>query len=467
MTKKNRLIILMTCVIIFLIITPYIILYSLGYRIDFNNYNIITTGGIYVRAEPQGVNITVDSEASKKTGFFSNSAFVQNLLPKDHTVLVKKTGYFDYRKNITVEEKEVTKLENINLFKNNIAFKNISENAVYFSFSKDGQNIFLATKEKESKNNAIAILEAPNFQINSQIQWPAVNGTIKKANWSEDSSKIIIETEYKYFLFEPFSQSIKITLLPFLKNASDINFNPQNSNDIFFIKNKNLQIYNTEIYKNFTLEKIEIPIILKNVYTYQILDNKITWLSFDGKIYQSNLNTQSPRIQENILAVTPTMFNENKKYSLIVNSKDIFLKENKTLYYFDKNKKIFEEILKIANEINLSPDNQNIFYTSNNEIWIGHSNYDYQKTQYVSGKKILLNRFFETISDCFWLNNDYLLFKADDKIKISEIDNRGNINIIDLPIENSLDDKIFFNLQDKKLYILTGNNLRSSEKLLP
>src|SRR3989344_4374364 len=110
MTRKKRFIIVLACVILFFIVTPYIIFYSLGYRIDFANMKIFATGGIYVRAFPSGADVTIDSKIKDSTGLFSNSVFVQNLFPGQHTVIIQKGNYYDYQKTLTVNEKEVTKL---------------------------------------------------------------------------------------------------------------------------------------------------------------------------------------------------------------------------------------------------------------------------------------------------------------------------------------------------------------------
>ena len=94
----------------------------MGYRVDFINMEVLATGGIYVRSYPQANQIIIDSKIEGKPGMFLNAFFVQDLLPKNHTVLVKKTGYFDYQKNILVAENQVTKIENILLIKQNIFY---------------------------------------------------------------------------------------------------------------------------------------------------------------------------------------------------------------------------------------------------------------------------------------------------------------------------------------------------------
>ena len=89
---------------------------------------------------------------------------------------------------------------------------------------------------------------------------------------------------------------------------------------------------------------------------------------------------------------------------------------------------------------------------------------------------VFLNRFSDTINEAQWLGNDYVIFTLRDAIVISEIDTRGNVNTVTLPQkalltdENLIDIKspdIFFNQQDKKLYLLSEGGLLVSERLVP
>ncbi|OGZ62414.1 MAG: hypothetical protein A3C58_03210 [Candidatus Staskawiczbacteria bacterium RIFCSPHIGHO2_02_FULL_34_10] len=224
MTKKIRLIILAVCVLLFIIITPYVVLYSLGYRIDFENKKIVTTGGIYVRVLPQGSEVLIDSKINNKTGLFSNSVFVQNLLPKQHSVLIKKDGYYNYQKNLLVKENEVTKLEHVILFKKNILFeiladKNqspfnqpviedkyiIKNSNLYYSSAKENANITLLQKNTSIIKNLVS------FKVlNNNIIWLALDGLLYSSdingknaqNLSEIKLKINNINIYKIFTFD-------------------------------------------------------------------------------------------------------------------------------------------------------------------------------------------------------------------------------------------------------------------------
>lgn len=371
MTKKTRLIILLICTVLFLMITPYVVLYSLGYKIDFTKRKIIATGGIYVRVLPQETNITIDSNIKNKTGIFSNSIFVQNLLPREHHILIEKEGYYDYEKNLAVEENEVTKLENVILFKQHMLFEKLADPKQFASFN-------------------------------------------------------------------------------------------QTPPEKFTIKNNNLYYANSTKNSQLTLAQKNTP-LLKSIVTYVISNNTIVWLSSDGYLEKSDIDGKNTeKLSEIAIKV-----NKKLSYQFTVFEDILFLQETNTLFIFDQNTKSFQEFYKPVKKIKISPDGQKILYYNNNEIFYSLSS--------LMNKKISLITLPEKIDDVYWVNSDYIIYNAGGKIMISEIDPRGNINTITLPQTITLGTKnidiknprIFFNEQEKKLYILTDGNLLVSEKLVP
>ncbi len=293
MSKRARLIILIICIVAFFLLTPFVVGYSLGYRIDFEQKKIVATGGIYLRAWPSPAQVFVDSKPVDQTSLITNSIFAQNLFPRNHTITMKKESYFDYQKTLEVKEKEVTKLEHIILFKKNIAFQALVD-----------------------KTQSPFQKEQPSFK---------------------------------------------------------------NKNALFF----------------------------------DIYQNSVYWVSKDGSLYQSDL-----------------------------------LGKNQS--------QIFESFYSPVKNIKISPDRTKVLYYNDYEILYS----------YLSDKnfnKIFLNRFSEKIGEVLWLNNDYVVFTLAGKIKISEIDNRNEINMVEI---QQPADKIYFSQQDKKLYIQTGKEVLVSEQLM-
>ncbi len=383
MSLKIRIIILSTCTVLFLTITPYILLYSIGYRIDLTEKKITTTGGVYVKVFPEDAEVIVDSKIKNKTGILSGAVFVQDLLPKQHTVLIKKDGYYDYQKNLSVKEKEVAKLENVILFKKEIKF-DVLDDKSQFSLLK------------------------------------------------------------------------------------------RNTPEKFIIKNNNL--YYSDIPENSQLTKEQkSKALLKNIVAYEILNNSIMWLGADGFLKSSNPNGENTeQLSQTILKINP-----KQSYQLYALSQSIFLKEGDKLLLFDKETKSFKNFYDSVKEIKVSQDGQKMVYFNDYEIFV----YYLEKNSVSEGQnKILLQKSDKKISDCYWLNSDYIIFSRADEIIISEIDTRGNINSINLPqtifLSNGLSTEtgknidikkpnIFFDQSNRKLYILTGENLLASDRILP
>ena len=162
----------------------------------------------------------------------------------------------------------------------------------------------------------------------------------------------------------------------------------------------------------------------------------------------------------NKLSQIPLKVDIKNSYKLTIINQNVFLIENNNLLLFNQETKTFETFYGLVKDLKISPDGQKILYYNDNEIMYSYLN---SKTP----EKIFLNRFSEKIGDCFWLNDNYLIFDLAGKIVISEIDNRDSINTITLAQAISPSDKILFNQEDEKLYILTENNILVSEKLLP
>jgi len=199
----------------------------------------------------------------------------------------------------------------------------------------------------------------------------------------------------------------------------------------------------------------EIPkTIATSSLAYERLSDSIVWLSKDGFLYSSGIDGKtSEKISKEKLTVKP-------KAAYIIGAADlskIFLRENTILYYLDPNTKNFLKISDTAKGLKFSPDNKKIVFYGNNEIWLYFLEREQGQPQRQEKEKLFLMKFSEKIGDIFWLTNHYLVFNVGGEIKVSEIDDRDRINMVDLAVFDN--PKIFFNQLDKKLYVLSKGNL--------
>jgi len=418
MTKKTRSILFLICLFLFLLIAPSVIFYSQGYRIDINSKKITQTGGLFLKIIPKQVEVFIDGKLKKKTDFFFGSALIENLLPKKYKIQVKKEGYYLWEKNLEIREKEVTEAKNIVLIPENPNFGILTKEVKNFWFSPDEKKIILF--EENEKGWGLKL-----FDLERNVKSHLID---EKDIYSKGADLLELE------------------------------FSPD-SKEIF------LEVGTEEQLKYFTLEIDKIPPVLteskepsssfKNTITSKTIGQDIYYLNNLGHFLKNE-----ERLTEKPFPVKP-----ETEYVLEIFQDFVFLREGQILYQFNPGSKSFEKFFEPIKDLKISPDYKKVVYFSDYEIWILFLEKINDQPKREARDKLFLIRLSEQIKDCFWLNSDYLIFNAANKIKIAEIDDRDRINVVYVAeFENP---KIFWNQFDKKLYILSDGNLSQSGKLLP
>lgn len=92
---------------VFILVVPFLILFSLGYRFD-GGLSLVSTGGLYIATDVSGASIFIDDEQVRETGTFRRAFFIQNIAPGPASVHVQKDGYHAWTKEFTIEPHIVT-----------------------------------------------------------------------------------------------------------------------------------------------------------------------------------------------------------------------------------------------------------------------------------------------------------------------------------------------------------------------
>lgn len=405
----------MSCLFLFLLIAPSVIFYSQGYRVDFNppagGIKIVQTGGIFLKVEPKQATVFVDEKSKKKTDFLFGTILIKNLLPGWHKIRVEKDGFHPWEKNLEIKEKEVAEAKNIILIPQNPNFTVLTQGINNFWFSLDGKKIiFLRAREQEWELFSYEIDKGvENYLIKEKDIGEGVE--IDDLKFSSDQKEIILETKIK-------PASAKATA-------------------------------GRDDFKKIILDISRVPPILTNATTSP------------AQILEQNLGGQA----EDFL---------------------VSQKINGESYELDNSGKLFKNGGKLSEmsfkTIKISPNFQKLALIQDYEIWLLFIEPQSSQPQRKANEQIYLTRFSKKIGEVFWYNSDYLLFNVGGEIKITEIDNRDRLNIADLisftPLESppfltgfkeseAEKFKIFFDQNNKKLYILNKGNFSVSEKLLP
>ncbi len=488
MTRRTRKILFLFLLILFLIAAPLTVFYSLGWRLDWKTKKVIQPGVFYFKVWPRSAEVYLDGGLKEKTDFFFGSVLIENLLSKKYDVEIKKQGFHSWKKTLEIKKREVTEAKNIVLIPQNPNFTVLTKEIEEFFFSPDKEKIILKeVSNKDSKSQGWAL---KLFEIDKKVKSHLIDETdISKEKvhlfdlkFSPDSNKILLELGLKekvnYYLLEINKVPALLTSLDFLNSdVKKVYFHPKNHQKLLVLLALTSETgEETRALSEIDLidKKISLP-VLENLITCSILNESIYYLDASGFLFKTDLSFN----QEERLNIIAFPLKEEAKYKITISNSRILLEENDILYIFDGNKKSFQKLFEPVKNFKFSPDSQKLVYFNDYEIWVLFLGKKYDQPQKEAGEKLFITRFSEKIDEIFWYTNHYLIFNAGDKIKIVEIDDRDKINIVDLaefkdynpPTASSHasgaspSPEIFWG--NKKLYILSEENLYVSEELTP
>ncbi|OHA62076.1 MAG: hypothetical protein A2117_00340 [Candidatus Wildermuthbacteria bacterium GWA2_46_15] len=465
MTKRTRTFLFFACSIAFLIVTPTVLLYNQGYRLDLSTAQITKTGAFYFGVSPRGSDVFINGQLKKRTDFFFGSALIEELLPGNYLVEIKKEGYFPWKKNLEVKAMAVTEENDVVLFPEKTDFQIFAKGVERFFPSPSGKKALL--QKKDSQGQYLTLFD---FLGQNNVEKVFVrekdlykkNGTVffLDLQWSTDSQKILmryaINEQEKIFWADTQQNPASPVALDFLKDFEKVDFSPDSPNGRKFLGLKEQTLFSGDLDSKRTTE------ILNHVLAFGSLEGKIYLLENSGFVFRID-NLAAAEKQK--LNDVPLAIKDEVSYGLELSPSGLFLREADSLFFLDEKTKSFVEISESIRDFKISPDEEKLAYFNNSEISIYFLKERVGQPQKKAGDRILLARFSQKISQLYWLNNDYLIFVVGDKIKISEIDDRDQPNVVE--IAELRNPQIFFKKDNKKASVLTEGNFLLSANLLP
>lgn len=115
MTRTYRRILFYTLVLVFLPLAGWLVLLAQGFTIK--GSALVEHGAIFLRGSPAGATVYLNGNShDSPAGFFRTQAFIKNLRPGTHHVLLTRGGYHHWEKTFSVAPLTVTEASTIRLF---------------------------------------------------------------------------------------------------------------------------------------------------------------------------------------------------------------------------------------------------------------------------------------------------------------------------------------------------------------
>lgn len=459
MTKMQRTILFAVFTIIFLILAPTIVLYSQGYRMDWEKKKITQTGAFSFKALPPRADIFVNGKLIKKTNFFLGSATTSTFLPGEYKVRIEKEGYYPWEKTLEITPRGVTEAKFIVLFPKAVTFSSTAENIEGFWPSPDQKWAIIETKSLQQVSLSIQNLATKEL---ISLEKDTAD-SVKSVSWDATSQRFFIQFQSGNTRIQSISSNMQACRqipcdLGFLEGSIEkAEFLPTQESRIVLLQNTgNSQILSAVDYANQQIISLDT-----NVLAFVLLGNTVDWLDATGTIWQKQLDTNSPAQK---LTHTPFSVKDAQPYELFLWRGTLFIKEGKQLFRFIYPERLFEKIFDQIEFQQLDPRDEKILIVRNSELWLYYLIDEYEQPQKRRGEKVFLTRFGQPIRSPQWMNGSYIAFGLDNAIKIIETDDRDGINMVDIGILSAK--KIFWDANTKSLIVLSDRTLLTSERII-
>ena len=269
MTRTKRKILFCFLAIVFILAAPAVILYSYGYRFDWQEQKIVQTGAFYFQVLPKNAEISLEPIISRqisvpqkalegifghneneklveRTDFLFGTAFIDNLLPKKYRIIIKKDGYQLWEKTLAAKEKKVMEIKNVILIPEDPELKVLTDNLNDFFVSPNEKKIIFY--ENNSQSWALKLFDVQKNIKSHLIEEKEISkwkSNFLDLEFSPDSKKILLKIglkEYlRYYLLDTEKSLSSLLFLDWLDNDSqNISFGPKDSEKLFLIKKNNL-----------------------------------------------------------------------------------------------------------------------------------------------------------------------------------------------------------------------------------
>ncbi len=420
MNKPLRRLLYLSFMLVFIILAPLFIAYSLGYRYRWDTNMVEKNGAFYIKSYPRDADIYLDGKPSRHR----TPDQITEIRPGSYLVTIIKESLVPWQKKLKVLPGETTFIQDVVLFSSDIKKNNLGVGGSNYLVNKQkdqyayihpkNYELFITDTEQE-KNYSLY-----DFKTNYQL-----------LDWSPDSQNILLGLNNKFYIFDINQKNVRALTIA---AADKVIWDSKNSQTLWFLNKNKLYNYDLESpdHQAITALKLTSPIT-----DFSLEDNYLV-IEYSGqdKYFIDHLDKNSlDKIQ------TISDINQGRLRLLLVDKQRLILTVGTNLYI----KTLDKDTLSIPVTLADRHDDR-LLISNGNEVIL----YNYRENW-----QSLIDRSTQIVSDLLWHpNGSYFISEINARTNITEIDSRDKRNTINI-LDNPLKKAYFFNKKGDKLFILT------------
>lgn len=427
-------------VTVFLVTTPAIVLFLMGYRYSFERGVFVYTGSVTIQANPsQNLDIRIDNQPiSSSTNRINRSFHIEGIKPGTHRLSISAPGFKEWSKEISVKSGISTEFWNVLLARAEYAQTafEASRGTLAFFPAEDERVALLSEQDGET---TITILDRTNGerrQIFSTTQFsPKKDGVEHHIRWSPRQDNFLIVSlfskenseEHTFIVGTDDAQTTDLKDILRVPHPRSALWSPYDD-AVFFLSENNL-------YRTPLNTKFGETLISNDIAAYDFSDGKIFSVeSESGRIQIFSENTPKQKIQKTFAIPKELIKNASGKLSLIVydETRIAILDRDSGSLFLSHMEEENEQLIQLSSNAKgaqFSDDGKKLLHWSDWEIAVFFTReWNVQPTR-KEGERLDIGRFSRMIDHVQWGKSyEHILFSSENELRIIELDDRGGRN---------------------------------------
>jgi len=402
MSNRLRKILFFLFVVSFFTITPLVMLYAAGYKLNLSSRRVEKTGVLNIETLPRGAAIYLNGDLrtnANLAGIFGDSepittpAKIKNLLPGEYAVRLELSGYWDWERKIKINSGEAANLDEIVLIRKDLPLLVAASSGDTASLSPDKKK-FIRLTERGSEI----------FFIKNETS-AGLNGAdgIAEALWADDGSAVIIEKK----LYAESDGWTGVDLAPALKKDYRLlKFDDTHSENIYFLSSDT--VYRVVAGLNSAESVTKISGAAED---FSVAGDRLAYVSrISSKVFLNIWNLRDAKTERSVeLPFSPAYEFIDIGNGLI----SLLDKNGKILYIIDPAAFLpIKQVIDSAENFGRI-DGNNFLFANDFEIWKAGSG---------GADRELLTRLSQEVKDLIWHpDGKFIIFSTPDSINMLEI----------------------------------------------
>lgn len=484
----------------FVVIAPFLILYSLGYTLDMRQRTVKETGGIFIKTNQAGFTVSLNpismntpqategkktlpwpltlwttdgwqnsngasNGAIEKSTILARGLLLGNLLPGQYRLHIKKDGHQSWKRIVSVTQFNVREIRDIillpdPLIQETTALWNEEENFERAFVSPAAQYAAISIRNKTTKKQSLLFFKTSENKITARLPMPAI---VEEITWNTEENMALLKTagqktEYTLVVLSD-APPRQTTILKKSITVSDNAARRITPTDIQKIKfgnepNDFVILTDTGTLLSWNTATTSAALLTEGVKEFEILGEEVFFIAKNGFAARQSLRDPATTVN---LGRKGFAFSEDSIKIIRSHNSDIFLKDGADgLFFLPRGDNEEFELLETGVEdIALADKEEKLFFRKQNAIGVFHLEENrYQPFEKRGEKTILFESRDTTFLDADWYTEDdaHIILNTSSGVFLLDVDTRGGPRIVELDAKPAK--KIFWNQDEKKLYLI-------------